>query len=382
MQPHQLLSLSLENNLASELDTMNNQLYPTGLDQPAAWPQYALPPPASELPKQDKQRKKKSNAKSTTITTTTTTKKRRVLGSEQAQQALQQEGHESVVQTPPPQPRQRSLPQPDIMQLLRQDHIDYGNMYTPQPPAATDYAQQQMQEAFSSMQLQTAQEHLDPSYAQSNMQQGTEYQALKAPKPQPETKKAPRKSKKTTTTTTTTMTQVTGGKARRKAAAKGEAELHRFDEEVKRMLVQASGICVAGFPYYKTQDGYLCGGGSHFVNDAEVDAMLEGRRPHGPIIQFVNLLHDKSTWMAPPLEGWHEPFHFDPMTCVRLCKMPLPLRADGTEWPRLEEACRIMIEAALGPNLPGLGGAGCPIHGNMGMGMPGMGMGGFGGFGS
>ena len=80
-----------------------------------------------------------------------------------------------------------------------------------------------------------------------------------------------------------------GGQARRQAAARGEAALQQFDRDVQARLIQASNsACPMGLEYFVVNDGYLCRGTHHFVSHDEVDAMLNGQRPYGPYIEFVN----------------------------------------------------------------------------------------------
>lgn len=145
-----------------------------------------------------------------------------------------------------------------------------------------------------------------------------------------ETKKETKKeSQSKTTTTTKTETKVCGSKARREAAAKGSQHLAEFDQTVQLLLMQASqSACPMGFRYYhtKTSGGYLCGGGSHFVSDEEVDALIQGQIAL-PYIEVVNSLGFRS--IAPPKEGWHEPMHWDVPTRVANGMPPMPLKHDG-----------------------------------------------------
>ena len=59
--------------------------------------------------------------------------------------------------------------------------------------------------------------------------------------------------------------------------------------------------------YYRTDAGYLCGGGSHWASNEEVDAMMDGRRPFGPNIEYVNTFGARYAQL--PNEAWHELMH-------------------------------------------------------------------------
>jgi len=173
----------------------------------------------------------------------------------------------------------------------------------------------------------------------------------------------------TTTTTTETMNASLGGQARQAAAAQGEAELKRFDQNVQTLLMSASrSACPRGFRYYRGSDGYLCGGGSHFILHEEVDALVAGRRPWGPAIEWVNIcVPDPFTGMwledpgckvvAPPEDGWHEPMHWDPMQRISRVMSPMPCRYDGTAWPGV---LRREDYASMGSGF-GLGRRGRPV---------------------
>ncbi|KAK5126885.1 hypothetical protein LTR08_004552 [Meristemomyces frigidus] len=128
-----------------------------------------------------------------------------------------------------------------------------------------------------------------------------DYDALKV-KALPETKQ---QTSTKTEVTKRTKAKVTGGQHRQAAAAKGAKQLKRFDEEVNRMLVAGSSMCPAAFRYYRTDKGYLCGGGSHWASNHEVDAMMDGRRPFGANIETVNAPGFR--YAQPPDEAWHEP---------------------------------------------------------------------------
>lgn len=187
-----------------------------------------------------------------------------------------------------------------------------------------------------------------------------DYNSLKvAPPP---VKEMPRSSSTNITTEAVSRTEI-GGRSRQAAAAKGDAELQRFDQRVTQMLKEASSICMMGYPYFKAKGGYLCGGGNHFVLDSEVEAMLMGRRPFGPRIEFSNDIEDPPTWVAPPKDGWDQPFHLDPIQREMHYMAPLPLKHDGTRhdisrWLAMIQAERSMI--LMGP-MAGMMGFGSPF---------------------
>ena len=138
----------------------------------------------------------------------------------------------------------------------------------------------------------------------------------------------------TTTNTTTTNTAFNqaakngdlGGKARQAASAKGESELRRFDRSVEERLRMASGSsCRRGFKYYRVRDGYLCGGGNHYVSHDDVDAMVTFGMP--PFVESVNSLGCRS--IAPPADAWHERMHWTPARRIANGMEPLPFKANG-----------------------------------------------------
>ena len=135
-----------------------------------------------------------------------------------------------------------------------------------------------------------------------------------------------------TASTASTSTSTVGGQARQAAAAKGQQELQRFDQSVQEMLINASASqCPSGAKYYHVKDGYLCGIGNHFISDRDVDNMIN----HGtqPYIEKVNsILHDELRWVAPPADGWHEPFHWDPETRHARGLAVMQIKWDGSEW--------------------------------------------------
>lgn len=135
----------------------------------------------------------------------------------------------------------------------------------------------------------------------------------------------------TSTATTTTTSSTFGGQARQAAAAKGEQELRRFDQTVQQMLVNASSAeCPSAAKYYPVKDGYLCGIGNHFISNRDVDMMMKRGIP--PLIEPVNSILDELRYVAPPADGWHEPFHWDPVSRDYNGLVIMPIKYDGSEW--------------------------------------------------
>lgn len=141
-----------------------------------------------------------------------------------------------------------------------------------------------------------------------------------------------------------------GGAARQAAAANGDAALRQFDQTVQQMLMRASGsVCSRGFTYWRGKDGYLCGGGNHFVSNKDVDNMVTYGVP--PYIENVNAeLICQSRRVSPPADGWHEPMHFSPRKRLLNGMLPMPLKHDGAEWdvrPFQAEIEQMLLEVSL-----------------------------------
>ena len=125
---------------------------------------------------------------------------------------------------------------------------------------------------------------------------------------------------------------VAGGTTRQAAAAQSQAALATFDSSVQQMLMTASqSMCPMGFRYYQCTGGYLCGGGSHYCSDEQVDPVMLGML-YSPFMEMVNTRESGGRVVAPPAEGWHEPMHWDPATRVANGVLPMPIRYDGTKW--------------------------------------------------
>lgn len=105
----------------------------------------------------------------------------------------------------------------------------------------------------------------DSLLTSSQIQDAIDYDSLlipsetQTPVPQPapidyDSLKVPAKSQQVGTSTdvttqTTTTTQEVGGRSRQAAAAKGDAELRKFDKRVNDMLMAGSQMCIQGFGY-------------------------------------------------------------------------------------------------------------------------------------
>jgi hypothetical protein len=82
-------------------------------------------------------------------------------------------------------------------------------------------------------------------------------------------------------------TTVFGGASRQQAADKSEAELRKFDRNVSIQLKRrCGGVCPMGWDWYATRQGYLCGGGSHFIEHEDVETMLK----HGALPQRLEMV--------------------------------------------------------------------------------------------
>jgi hypothetical protein len=245
----------------------------------------------------------------TTTTTTTTTKKFTKL-----KQALQGRKEPSVA---PSKPDFSSLLQQSPQQQQQQQQqtaIDFSQLLQSPPPA-----QPQPQPAIDfSVLLQSApppppptQQKIDfsqllqgaPPPPPLPTQQKIDFSQLLQAAPQPSSAtQGTSNSTNAQTTTTTSTTETVGSASRRQAATQGAANLRQFDQNVSiklnRML---AGTCPMGFDFYAVREGYLCGGGNHFVEHAEVEAMLKyNRRPR---LEFVNINRFARAVTPPPGNG-------------------------------------------------------------------------------
>ncbi|KAM0698947.1 hypothetical protein Q7P36_000991 [Cladosporium allicinum] len=217
-----------------------------------------------------------STSSATTTTTTTTTKKFSKLkqafqGPKEASAALSKPDFLSLMQQPPQQQQQQQ----------QQTSIDFSQLMQAAPPAQPQPQQQQAID-FSSL-MQSA-----PPPPPPPAQQKIDFSQLMQAAPQPSSSSSAQGASSSsntqttsttttsTTTTSTTTTSTTGGASRQQAATQGAANLRQFDQDVsvklKRMV---GGTCPMGFDFYAVREGYLCGGGNHFVEYAEVEAMLK-----------------------------------------------------------------------------------------------------------
>lgn len=222
----------------------------------------------------------------TTTTTTTTTKKFTKL-----RQAFQDHKEPS---TAPSKPDFASLMQqpPQQQQAQQQTAIDFSQLMqsAPPPPPPT-------QQRIDSSQLMQAAPPPQPA------QQRPDFSQLMQAAPQPSAStQGGASSSSNTQTTTTSTTETVGSASRRQAATQGAASLRQYDQDVsvklKRMV---GGPCPMGFDWYAVREGYLCGGGSHFVEHAEVEAML--RYSICPRMERVNGSHSYRAVTPPPGNG-------------------------------------------------------------------------------
>lgn len=151
--------------------------------------------------------------------------------------------------------------------------------------------------------------------------------AQMTPTPQPAQQIQQASSSQTTTTTTTTEM---GGQARQAAAAKGEAELKRFDQTVvEKLAAHCPLTCPLRYKFYFGGIGYLCGDGLHLILHEDVDAMMLRGVP--PVHQEVDRPGD-TVAVCPPPDGWHEPMHWPPQQRMQIGLIPIPCRWNHQYW--------------------------------------------------
>lgn len=120
-------------------------------------------------------------------------------------------------------------------------------------------------------------------------------------------------------TTTTTRTEFykganAGGKARKQAEAKGEKEVQRFEQKVRK-LIRSICPCPMNAPWYNGMDGYICGEGIHFLYHKDIDRAF-AQPGWMPRVTWVNTLNDPEArgsgtfrFVHPPPIAFHEPMH-------------------------------------------------------------------------
>jgi hypothetical protein len=228
-----------------------------------------------------------TNSATTTTTTTTTKKftklKQALQGRKEPSAAPIKSDFSSLLQQPPQQQQ---------LQQQQQTSIDFSQLLqsAPPPPPPT-----QQKIDFSQL-LQSA----PPPHAPT--EQKIDFSQLLQAAPQPAASAQGASSSSNTQTTTTSTTETVGSASRRQAATQGAAQLRQFDQDVSvklnRML---AGTCPMGFDFYAVREGYLCGGGNHFVEHGEVEAMLKyGIRPR---LEFVNKGQFTRAVTPPPGDG-------------------------------------------------------------------------------
>ena len=194
----------------------------------------------------------------TTTTTTTTTKK-----SSKLKEAFQGREEPCAAQSAPDF---ASLMQQPPREQQQQTSTDFSHLMQSAPPA-----QQQLQ----------PQPRLDFSHLMQNapppaLPARPDFSQLMQAAPHPAASTQEASSSSTHQTTTASTNETVGSASRRQAATQGAANLRQFDQDVsiklKRMV---GGTCPLGFDFYAVRQGYLCGGGSHFVHHDEVEAMLK-----------------------------------------------------------------------------------------------------------
>jgi hypothetical protein len=207
----------------------------------------------------------------TTTTTTTTTKKFTKLkeafqGQKRSSAAPSAPDFSSLMQQPPQQ-----------QQAQQQTSTNFSHLMQAAPPAQQQ-PQPQPRLDFSHL-MQNAPPPAPPTRP--------DFLQLMQAAPQPTSSAQGASSSSNNQTTSTSTTETVGSASRQRAATQGAANLRQFDKDVsvklKRMV---GGTCPVGFDFYAVRQGYLCGGGNHFVEHAEVEAMLKyGIRPR---LEMVN----------------------------------------------------------------------------------------------
>lgn len=120
-------------------------------------------------------------------------------------------------------------------------------------------------------------------------------------------------------TTTTTRTETykganAGGKARKQAEDKGEKEVQRFEQKVKKLIKRIS-PCPMNAPWYNGANGYICGEGIHYLYHKDIDKAFT--QPGWlPAVIWVNTFNDPEARLSgtfcfihPPPVAFHEPMH-------------------------------------------------------------------------
>jgi len=217
----------------------------------------------------------------TSMTTTTTTKKTTKL-----KQAFQGQKEPSAAPSAPDFLSLMKQP-PQQQQTQQQASINFSHLMQAAPPAQPK-PQPQSTMDFSQL-MQSAPPPPPPT------QQRPDFLSLMrdAPPPAPPTrpeflqlmKDAPKpaasaqgasSSSNAQATTTTSTTETVGSASRQRAATQGASNLRQFDKDVSvKLKLMVGGTCPQGFDVYAVRQGYLCGGGSHFVHHDEVEAMLK-----------------------------------------------------------------------------------------------------------
>ena len=256
-----------------------------------------------------------NNATTTTTTTTTTTKSSKET---QASQPHQATSFAALMQQAPPQPQ----PLQQHQAYNYSQTMQTGNQQQTPVPPAPDFSQLMQNTSLQTQNTtdfsQLMQNNPPPTQSTVDFSQLIQTAPAPPPPPQPQVSQAPpvvqtpvapqkaklsnNTSNSTNKTSTTSTTTVVGSSSRQKAAEKGKTELRRFDHQVSEQLKRSyDGVCPMGFDYYAARQGYICGGGSHFFQHDEVEAMLKyGRAPR---LESVNCAPYLRMVTPPPGNG-------------------------------------------------------------------------------
>ncbi|KAK5128587.1 hypothetical protein LTR08_004050 [Meristemomyces frigidus] len=280
-----------------------NQLQPSAAQAPSVHPQYA--------PAQQPQ----------------------YAAQQQFQPTYQYQAQQAVSQTPlgyqqAPQPQQ-PLPVP-VQQAATQTSLRYQQVPQPQHPQPVLVQKQVPAIDYDSLKV-TARPEVP----------AIDYDSLKVTA-KPEPPAAQSSATRNTMPNTHTQTMVykgstSGGKARKAAEARGE--VRQFEDRIRHMLASTRGSgCRAGFQWYATEEGYLCGGGDHIVHHTAIDAWANNPRMVVPEVLPTNCSIPGSTGYIchpPPVDFW-QPMHQTHAAFVNMIRADMRM---GRGWEGTTGAC-------------------------------------------
>ena len=105
------------------------------------------------------------------------------------------------------------------------------------------------------------------------------------------------------------------GQHRQRAIAEGDKSVQQLNQRIQFALA-AIDVCPMGFQWMTVNDGYLCSGGNHFIENKEIELILE-QTLYQPSIDLVNCpFPDPTASMFTPVMQW-APFKKPPMQLPR-----------------------------------------------------------------